>query len=43
MITVYTVIPVILFIAAALLFIFDKKLNSLVEDEESNKEEKSIA
>ncbi|MEN2256613.1 hypothetical protein AAIB48_02145 [Paraclostridium benzoelyticum] len=43
MITVYTVIPVILFVAAALLFIFDKKLNSLVEDEETNVKEKSIA
>lgn len=43
MITVYTVIPVILFVAAALLFIFDKKLNSLVEDEETNGKEKSIA
>lgn len=43
MITVYTVIPVILFVAAALLFIFDKKLSKLVEDEDSKDYAKSIA
>lgn len=34
MIAVYTVIPAILFVAALILFVFDKKLNSLVEDED---------
>ncbi|MGL5756105.1 MAG: peptide MFS transporter [Paraclostridium sp.] len=34
MITVYTVIPAILFVAAVLLFVFDKKLSTLVEDED---------
>lgn len=38
MITVYTVITGILFVGAALLFIFDKKLSSLVEDEEEEEE-----
>ena len=33
-IAVYTTIPAILFVAAVILFVFDKKLNSLVEDED---------
>lgn len=41
MMKVYTIIPVILFIAAVLLFVFDKKLNSLVEDEKE--EAKKVA
>lgn len=41
MMKVYTIIPVILFVAAVLLFVFDKKLNSLVEDE--NEEAKKVA
>ncbi|GAA0220048.1 peptide MFS transporter [Metaclostridioides mangenotii] len=35
MIKVYTVIPIILFIAAALLFVFDKSLSKLVVDDEN--------
>ncbi len=35
MIKVYSIIPVILFVAAALLFVFDKKLSTLVEEDDS--------
>ena len=35
----YTVIPAILFVAAAMLFIFDKKLTTLLEDEDDIVEE----
>ncbi|WP_024621881.1 peptide MFS transporter [Metaclostridioides mangenotii] len=35
MIKVYTIIPIILFIAAALLFVFDKTLSKLVVDDEN--------
>ena len=38
MIKVYTTIPIIMFVAAAALFIFDKKLSSLVEDDDSSSE-----
>jgi proton-dependent oligopeptide transporter, POT family len=40
MIKVYTIIPVIMFVAAVALFIFDKKLSSLVEDEDENSSSK---
>ena len=40
MIKVYITIPIILFIAAILLFVFDKKLSSLVEGEDEKSEEK---
>lgn len=40
MIKVYIIIPIILFIAAILLFVFDKKLSSLVEGEDEKSEEK---
>ena len=40
-IAVYTVIPAILFVAAVILFVFDKKLNSLVEDEDEAIEKKN--
>lgn len=40
MIKVYITIPIILFIAAILLFVFDKKLSSLVEGEDEKAEEK---
>jgi dipeptide/tripeptide permease len=35
MIKVYSIIPVILFVAAALLFVFDKKLSTLIEEDDS--------
>ena len=40
MIKVYITILIILFIAAILLFVFDKKLSSLVEGEDEKAEEK---
>jgi len=33
MIKVYTIIPIILFVAAAILFVSDKTLSKLVEEE----------
>lgn len=43
MIVVYSVIPVILLVAAVILFVFDKKLQSLVEDQEEEELEEEIA
>lgn len=40
MITVYTIIPIIMFVAAVLLLVFEKKLSSLVEDEDENSSSK---
>lgn len=43
MVKVYIVIPIILFIAAVVLFIFDKQLQSLVEGEDTKHDNKKVA
>lgn len=43
MIKVYIAIPIILFVASAILFVFDKQLHSLVEGEDTKSDSEKIA